>query len=239
MGLAIMQALVMEGAKVAILARDAEALKAAADSISPDLRGNVLCITADVTKEEQVKSAVMQTIDRYGRVDILINSAGVSQRKSYPIAEIEFAEYKRIMSTNVDGTLLMSREVLKEMRKQDSGYIINILSNAAFNKAGGGSAVYSASKFAARAVTEALIADCRGSGIRVTSISPGPVNTNIWSHKEEPVPEERKAKMLQGNDIASIVAFLLNLGENVHIDNITVEPWRSIHEKGKKKDSRE
>ncbi len=228
MGLALMQVLVSQGASVAIVSRSGEALETAVNTVSLNLRDNVFCVVADVRDEEQVKAGITQVVEKYGRIDILINCAGVSQRKPYPIAEMEFGEFKRIMDTNVDGTLLVTREVLKEMKRLNSGYIINILSTGAF-KVGAGGAAYSASKFAARAITEALIADCRGSGIRVTSISPGPVNTNIWSHKAEPVPEERKAKMLQGSDIAQIVTFLLNTGDNVHIDNITVEPWRSIY----------
>jgi len=230
-GLAIMKELISQGAKVAIIARNADALKAAVDSIPSNLQSNVTSIAMDVTDEEQVKYAVAQVLEKFGRIDILVNSAGVSQKKSYPIAEIEFAEFKRIMNTNVDGVLLMTREVLKEMKKNDSGYIINILSNAAFNKASGGGAMYSASKYAARALTESLTADCKGSGIRVTSISPGPVNTNIWSHKAEPMPEEQKEKMLQGSNIASIVSFLLNMDENMFIDNITVEPWHYVKSK--------
>lgn len=224
MGLAIMQALVSQGAEAAIVSRSAEALEGAAGKMSPELRKNILCVSADVRSEEQVRAVTAKVLERFGRIDILVNAAGVSQKSAYPIAEIELEEYKRIMNTNVDGTLLMTREVLREMKRCDSGYIINILSTGAFRVAGG-NAVYAASKFAARAITEALIADCRGTGIRVTSISPGPVNTDIWSHKSEPVPEERKEKMLKGSDIASIVSFLLGTGPNVHIDNITVEPW--------------
>jgi NADP-dependent 3-hydroxy acid dehydrogenase YdfG len=85
--------------------------------------------------------------------------------------------------------------------------------------------MYSASKYAARAVTESIIAECMGTGVRVSSISPGPVNTNIWAHKTTPVTEERKEKMLRTEDIANIISFLLQSDSNVHIGNITVEPW--------------
>jgi len=160
----------------------------------------------------------------YGKIDILLNAAGVSMREKQLVQEIDLAEWNRIMETNLTGTFLMCREALLRMSERNSGYIINILSTAAF-QASGGDSIYSASKYGARALTEAMISANRHTGICVTSISPGAVDTNIWSHKTKPVSAEKKATMLKAEHIADIVLFLISRPPSVHIENITVTPW--------------
>lgn len=134
-------------------------------------------------------------------------------------------EYLRIMRTNVDGLFWVTRSILTAMKKQNSGYIINILSTAA-HAAQAKNGPYSASKYAANALTETLIHECRGTNIRVSSISPGPVSTSIWSHKIVPPSEEEKERMLHPEDISEIAAFLISTSENVHIRDIEVTPWK-------------
>jgi 3-oxoacyl-[acyl-carrier protein] reductase len=224
-GLATMRALAGEGAYVVSLARDGDNLRKAIESVHPDFRQNVTGIPTDVRNEEDVRNAVSETVSLYGKIDILINAAGVSMRERQSVQEIELAEWRRIIDTNLTGTFLMCREVLLRMAEKNSGYIINILSTAAFQASGGDSA-YAASKFGARALTEAMIAANRKSGIRVTSISPGAVNTNIWNHKTRPVSQEQKEMMLKPEEIADIVLFLLTRPPAVHIENITVTSWK-------------
>jgi NADP-dependent 3-hydroxy acid dehydrogenase YdfG len=113
---------------------------------------------------------------------------------------------------------------MRVMRRSGSGYIINILSTAGL-RSGAGNSPYSASKYGARALTEALIDETQGTGIRVTGISPGPVDTAIWGHKRFEVTGERRATMLKASDIADIVVFLLGQPDRVHIENIKVTPW--------------
>lgn len=223
-GLAAVKALAGRGIKVISVARDEQRLDVSLESMAPRLRQHVTPVAADVRDEASVKKAVEQAISRFGKLDILINAAGVSMSGQQLIQEIDLAEWERIMETNLTGTFLMCREALLQMERRNSGYIINILSTAAF-QASGGNSIYAASKFGARALTEAMIAANRRTGIRVSSISPGAVDTNIWSHKKEPVSQESKDTMLKADNIADIVLFLLSQPPNVHIENITVTPW--------------
>lgn len=220
-GRAAMAMLVKEGVKVAAVSRSREALEAAVRDLGPEGGKQAVIIPSDVSGEEGAVEAVSQAVKLLGHVDYLINCAGVSQKESCGIGQISGQEFDRIMDTNLNSVLYMCREFLKYA---DSGYIINILSTASYDTGAGG-IMYSASKYAARAVTEGLAKSLKGTGVRITSISPGPVNTNIWSHKTVPVSEERKSKMLKPEDIADIMKFLLNTDDNVQIHDIKVEPW--------------
>ncbi|TDF93792.1 SDR family oxidoreductase [Paenibacillus piri] len=223
-GLATMKALTEKGAYVAALARNEDKLKQAIDGLPSHVRPNVIGIAADVRDEASVRNAVDQAAARFGKIDILVNAAGVSMSGKQLVQDVDFAEWNRIMETNLNGTFLLCREALRLMTERNSGYIINILSTAAF-QASGGNSIYAASKFGARALTEEMIASNRQSGIRVSSISPGAVDTNIWSFKKEPVSQESRDTMLKPENIADIVLFLVNQPAAVHIENITVTPW--------------
>lgn len=223
-GNAITCALLSRGAYVAAISKTPEDLQHVVDTLQKDYPDRIFAFPADVRHEQEIIKTVDAVVDMWDRVDILANCAGVSLRGSCPMAELESSELDRMMDSNFKSVAYLCREALKIMRQKDFGYIINILSSAAY-RTGGGGGLYAASKYAARAITESLIHECKGTGIRVSSISPGPVNTNIWSHKEKVIPEEQKAKMLKASDIADIVLFLLQLDPNIHIDNINVEPW--------------
>jgi len=223
MGAALVQALALEGVKVVAVARNEQRLVEVMNMLPTDVRSRVTTILTDVQNEAQVRSAVISTLEQHGHIDILLNCAGVSMHALQRLEETTSEDWQRIMDTNVYGTYLFSREVIPSMKRQNFGYIINILSTAAFT-ASNGYSLYAASKYGARALTEALIEENRNSGIRISSVSPGPVNTNIWSHKTEFVSDERRAKMLEVTDIVRIVLFLLTQPDYVVIDNITVTP---------------
>jgi len=222
-GKSIAVALASSGVNVALLGRDRTRMDEAMQMMG-SFPIRTVCCFADVSSEEDVQQAVRKAAEEFEGLDYLINCAGVSQRKGCLVEDIETDEYNRIMRTNVDSVLFCCREVMPYLKESDGAYIINILSTASF-ASGAGGGVYSASKYAARALHEALEAGCKGSNIRVSAISPGPVNTNIWSHKLEEISQQRKEKMLRSQDIAEIAMFLLRLDPNVHIGNIKAEPW--------------
>jgi NADP-dependent 3-hydroxy acid dehydrogenase YdfG len=221
-GQAMARTLADQAVSVALIGRDETRLGETRASLCPGAR--VICHTADLTSEQEAMRAVDRAAEELGGVDYLLNCAGVSQRQSYSLEAIETAEFHRIMQTNVDAVLFCTRQAMPYLRHSDGAHIITVLSTAAFG-AGAGLGMYAASKHAALAFQRALTAECKGSRIRVSSISPGPVNTNIWSHKVEEVPQSRKENMLRPEDIADAALFLLQSHPNVHIDNITIEPW--------------
>jgi NADP-dependent 3-hydroxy acid dehydrogenase YdfG len=226
-GLATVAALATRGINVVAAARDLPRLEAAIAGLDPTLRHRVIGVAADVRKEDDVKAVVAQAVERFGRLDVLVNSAGVSMNARTRLADSTSEEWHKIIDTNLTGTYLMCREALHHLENSPDGYILNVQSTGAY-RASPGVSLYAASKFGVRALSEALIEEYRNSNIRLTSVSPGPIDTNIWSHKLEPPSAERRGLMLRPSDIADIFVFLLERPRHMHIPDITVTPWTGI-----------
>lgn len=225
-GLACGKKLFDSGFAVCLLSRSQDKLALAEKEIAGSAPSDrILTFPCDVTSKESVSLTIDRILSLWNHIDILINSAGCSMHAPSNFEDITDEEYLRIMRTNTDGLFWVTRKTLAAMKKADQGYIINILSTAA-HSAQARNGPYSASKYAANALTETLIRECRGSNIRISSISPGPVATSIWSHKITPPSEEEQKKMLRPKDIAEIAGFLISMPENVHIRDIEVTPWK-------------
>lgn len=222
-GLATVAALANRGMNVVSIARHRGRLDASIASHSLSLPGNILGISADVSQADDVATAVAEVMERFGRIDVLVNCAGVSMSARRALSETSPDEWNRQINTNLTGTYLMCRQVLPHLRDRES-YILNVLSTAAFSSPVGMS-LYAASKFGARALTEALIEEYRDSPVRISSVSPGPVNTTIWEHKDTPPSLEERQLMLEPSDIAEIFLWLLDRPARLHIPNVTVTPW--------------
>jgi NADP-dependent 3-hydroxy acid dehydrogenase YdfG len=223
-GFATVGVLAARGMRVVAVARDRKRLDAALNTLDTHLRDRVEGVTADVSRDQDVAAAVAEVMERFGRIDVLVNCAGVSMNARRRLVDTTTEEWSRLINTNLTGTYLMCRSVLPHLQAAGCGYILNVLSTAAFRSTAGVS-LYAASKFGARALTEALVAEYRNSGIRITSVSPGAVNTTIWDHKLEPPSREERALMLAPSDIAEIFAWLLDRPSRLHIPDITVMPW--------------
>ncbi|CAH1657734.1 MULTISPECIES: SDR family oxidoreductase [unclassified Chelatococcus] len=226
-GRATIAALTARGMEVIAAARDIGRLEAAIGELAPEHRDHVTPIAADVREESDVMRLSHQAIDRFGRIDVLVNSAGVSMSARTRLVDSTSDEWHKIIETNLTGTYLMCRACLPHLEKSPDGYILNVQSTGAY-RASPGVSLYAASKFGVRALSEALIEEYRHSNIRITSVSPGPIDTNIWSHKVEPPSAERRALMLRPSDIADIFVWLLDRPRHMHIPDITVTPWTGI-----------
>ena len=223
-GYACSEALLKQGHHVCMVSRNAGKLENAREHLSAGSLGSLVTFSADVSKKEEIQHAVTEAYNHFGRIDVLINSAGCSLPDAISFEAISQEEYEQIMHINTDGTFYTTQAVLEIMRKQNRGYILNILSLAAF-RAKPNIAPYSASKFAVRALTETLIEECRGSGIRVSSISPGPVATPIWSYKTSPPTAEKMKTMLRPEEVADVALFLLERPPGVFINDVQITPW--------------
>lgn len=205
-----------EGATVVLVARDEKKL----DQVSTELRKagakNYEIISADVTNREDIDRAVQQAVEEFGKVDILVNSAG--QMKSSAITEGEVQAWDDMIDVNLKGTLYAINAVMPHFQQQQSGHIVNIASISGFEVTKS-SALYSATKAAVHAITQGLEKELAKTGIRSTSISPGMVDTAMtidtdWGSR----------KMLEPKDIANAVVYALTQPSHVNVNEITVRP---------------
>jgi NAD(P)-dependent dehydrogenase (short-subunit alcohol dehydrogenase family) len=170
LGKAIAAALAAEGARVAVVARDAAQLEALAAEIGG------AAFPADITDEDQVRALERGVVDAFGRIDILVNNAGVNLRK--PIQDFTLAEWRGVMDTNVTAAFLMSRSAIPHMLGRGYGRIIHMASTMAHVSLPH-RAAYSASKAALLGMSRAMALELAAEGITCNTISPGPFATEM------------------------------------------------------------
>lgn len=176
--------LAAKGDKLVLGARREAKLKEVVDEIN-EQNGEAVYQVTDVTDHQQVEALVKLAIDTFGRIDVLINSAGIMPHSLLKNKQIN--DWDRMIDINIKGTLYGIGAALPFMNEQKSGQIINI-SSVAGHYAHAGGAVYSATKWAVRAISESLREEVaqEGSNIRVTIVSPGAINTELLSSVTDP-----------------------------------------------------
>ena len=219
-GLSIALALAREGCRVAICARGPERLQKAVAQFEGSA---VLARACDVADREDVKRLVIWAQEELGPLEIVVNAAGINivNRK---MCQLEPADFDRIMAINCTGFFNVLHAVLPGMRQRQDGLIVNISSTAGKRAYELSGPAYSASKFAVGALATAVGQEERPNGIRITSICPGEVNTPILDQRPTPVPEERKAQMVQPEDIAACVVTIAKLPPAVVVPELIIKP---------------
>jgi NAD(P)-dependent dehydrogenase (short-subunit alcohol dehydrogenase family) len=212
-GLAIANALVSAGAQVIITGRDAAKLRSAAKRLSA--RGAALSV--DVRDAQQVKNLFRDVKKRFGRLDFLINNAGVAHA-NLAVEKMSLDVWQSVMATNLDGLFLVTHYALPVMR--NGGVIINNLSRAAVQPFMGMSA-YNTSKAGALAFTNSLRMELRKRGIRVTALIPGAIETDIWEQFWADAPRD---KMLGADAVARAVLHVLTLPTDATIEQLQIGP---------------
>ena len=213
------------GATVVLGARRADRIENLAKVIRNN-GGQALAITMDVTKREQVKGMVEATVQKFGRVDVILNNAGIMPLS--PIDRLNVDEWDKMIDVNIKGVLNGIAAVLPYMKEQKSGQIINT-SSVAGHKVFNGSAVYSATKYAVRALTEGLRMEVKPYNIRTTIVCPGAVKTELLEHiTEEDIQQANKdyvgAVGISADSFARVVAFAIMQPEDVDINEIIFRP---------------
>jgi NADP-dependent 3-hydroxy acid dehydrogenase YdfG len=221
--------LARQGASVALVARRHDRLVELAGRIEKD-GGKALPIEADVSDHGEVESLVTQTAGQFGGLHILINNAGVMLLGPVEGADVE--EWRRMVEVNLLGLLYCTREALPIMRDSGGGHIVNV-SSVAGRQANLGSAVYNLTKWGVTGFSEALRQEAMHSGIRVTCVEPGMVDTELQGHNKHPAVLEAMEKMrdeigdvLAAEDVARSIVYALSQPEHVAINEVLVRPTK-------------
>lgn len=221
MGRAIAHTFADAGCKVVALGRTESKLSETVATYSGP--GHIDAQKCDVSSLEQVRSLVAKVRQEYGTVDILVNNAGVNIRNR-KLADLSPEDWEYLIQVNLNGCFYLIHEVLPTMRQQKSGLVINISSISGVRPSSLGGAAYSASKFGLNALSGVLALEEGINGIRSTVICPGEAETPILDQRPEPVSVERRASMLQPQDIADAALFVAKLHPRAHVPELIIKP---------------
>ena len=202
-GYAVAEALLGDGASVAISGTRDEHLKKAESQLTSRFSGRVLARRADVRDESQVASFVDATVKQFGGLDILVNNAGIGH--FVEVADMTLAQWREVIDTNLSGVFYACHASLPHLRRRGGGWIINISSLAGKNPFAGGAA-YCASKSGLNAFSEALMQEVRYDDIRVSYIMPGSVDTGFMGRS----PGSGSDWKLSSDDVARVVVDLIH-----------------------------
>ena len=217
--------LAANGAKVVLGARRKDRI----DTVVKDITakgGSALGFKTDVTKRVEVEALVKGAAEKHGRIDVIVNNSGIMPIA--PMAALKVEEWDRMIDVNIKGLLYGVAAVLPVMQKQKQGHIINIASVAGFKVFAPGGVVYSATKFAVRAVTEGLRMEVKADNIRCTMISPGAVATELTESSSEEAIRKNLREFykiaIPPDSIARAIAYAIEQPAEVEIDEVVIRP---------------
>ena len=230
-GHATARALASNGAAVALVARRKERLDKLAATIEND-GGKALAIEADITDKAQAQGAVDTTVSELGRLDTVVNNAGVMLLGPAEGAPIE--EWERMVALNVSGLLYVSHAALPHLLKaaedgaREVADLVNI-SSVAGRVARGGAGVYNLTKFGVTAFTEALRQEVGGRHVRISVVEPGAVATELITHVRQEVLADLakrfgQMEVLLSEDIADAIAYIVTRPRRVAVNEMLVRP---------------
>jgi NADP-dependent 3-hydroxy acid dehydrogenase YdfG len=215
------------GAHVVISGRSRETLLSSEKQIKAV--GSVEVIALDVADQTEVARGAQAILKRHGRVDILINSAGINNPKR-SFRNVSLETWNQIVAVNLSGMFYCCHAVLPSMREKKDGLVINISSWAgryASTLTGPG---YNATKHAVVALTESINMEECANGIRATSVLPGEVATPILEKRPVPPSQEERARMLQADDLGKTILFIASLPPRACVNEILISPtWNRFY----------
>lgn len=230
-GEATAHALAKEGYAVILAARSFDKLQ----DLKSDLSAKgykALAVKADVTNREDMKAVAKATIDEFGRIDVLINNAGIMPLSF--LKNLHEDQWEQTIDVNIKGVMNSISAVLPAMMKQKDGHIVNISSIAGISVFPS-AAVYCGTKYAVEAITEGIRLELTVPyNIRATSIRPGGVETNLMNTiTDQEVfaafePMLSSVKFLESEDIAKAIVYAVNQDPNVSIDHVCVRPSNQL-----------
>jgi NADP-dependent 3-hydroxy acid dehydrogenase YdfG len=221
-GRAIAATLALAGLRVALVGRDREKLERARATFKTG-SDSAFVATCDIADRFSVKACIAAVAAALGSIDVLICNAGINVRNR-SLESLDPLDWDRMIATNLTGSFNVVHHVLPLMRKQQGGLMIQICSISGMRASTLGGAGYSASKFGQAALGICLGREEGGRGIRSSVIYPGEVETPILDARPVPVGAERRAVILQPDDIAAAVRFLVELHPRAHVPELVITP---------------
>jgi NADP-dependent 3-hydroxy acid dehydrogenase YdfG len=214
-----------QGAKVVLGARRVDRLQALAEELNKN-GTKAIALATDVTQVEQVKALVDEAVKTFGRIDVIINNAGLMPHS--PIDRLKIDEWNQMIDVNIKGVLYGIAAALPHMQQQKFGHIINV-SSVAGHKVRPNGVIYSATKHAVRVITEGLRQEVKPYNIRTTVISPGAVDTELPNSISEEdiakgIKDFYKNYAIPASSFARTVAFAIDQPEDVDINEILFRP---------------
>ena len=217
-GLAVARRLVTSGADVVVSSRTADKVGAVANHLWDEGPGRAVGIACDVRDPDECAALVAGAVESFGRLDVLVNNAGVGHMKS--VKEMSLEEWRDQVETNLGGVFYCSRAAIPHLSVSGDGWIINVGSLASRNSFAGG-AGYNASKFGLLGMSEAMMLDLRFDGVRVSIVMPGSGQTDFGG-----TASTKKAWALQADDVALAVTQLLEFPEQALVSRVEMRPTR-------------
>ena len=216
-----------QGATLVLGARRADRIHALADELARG-GGKALAIATDVTHHDQVTKLVDAAVQKYRRIDVMLNNAGLMPHS--PLERLKIDDWNRTIDVNLKGVLFGIAAALPHMKQQKSGHIINV-SSVAGHKVRPGSAVYAATKAAVLVLSEGLRQEVKPYNIRTTVISPGALATELASSITEPdiaadVSKFMREIALPAESFARAVAFAIGQPDDMDVNEILFRPTR-------------
>lgn len=216
-GKAIVAALLEDDWTVDFCGRSEDSLRSTQSEFAEDYGERVDARICDVRDQEQVQALVDWVIDRRGRLDLLVNNAGIGYFA--PVDEMSGEDWRRVVETNLNGSFYGIHAVAPHMKRQGAGWIVNIASLASRNPFAGGAA-YNASKFGLLGLSDAAMLDLRHQGVRVTAILPGSVDTEFHAGRHA----SGREWMLSPDDVGRAVVDLVRYPDRAIPSRLEIRP---------------
>jgi 3-oxoacyl-[acyl-carrier protein] reductase len=216
LGKEIAQALVSLGADVVLLARDKGPLNEVAEALQPT-DSRISTVSCDVSQVEQVQATARQVIGEMGRVDILINNAGIPAPRSFE--ETDFGDWDRVINVNLSGAFYLTRAFWDALTSSQAGYVVNIAGTAGLR--GGPSPAYGSAKFGLTGLTRAIAASGKVHNLRATVLYPGGMDTG-W--RGAPIGVLPRAETMDPHEVARLVAYLVSTPPEFVVNEAILNP---------------
>lgn len=221
-GHAVALALAKEGWRVALVGRRPDTLDKTI-SQACDNRANLFAFPCDIGNEASVMEMAEKVIEQFESVEVLVNAAGTNAPKR-SLKELSLKDYRRMIETNLDGAYYCVQAFLPGMRAQQSGTIVNIVSDAAKQASAKAGPAYVMSKFGLAGLTQSINAEEKAGGIRACAIFPGDIDTPLLQLRPNPPSPEARKGMLRPEDIAACVLLAVNLPSRALVEEILIRP---------------